>query len=56
MRCHGVILFAFNRKYEYNITFILPEMFNMAIINMICSLADPQTGKAEAYFSNNLWY
>jgi hypothetical protein len=45
-----LILFAFNRQYEYNYTFILPEMFTMANVNNTDCLANPLKVRAEACF------
>jgi hypothetical protein len=45
-----LILFAFNRQYEYNNTFILPEIITMANVNITCRLANPLKVRAEACF------
>lgn len=46
----NLFLFAFNRQYEYNNTFILPEIITMANVNITYRLADPLKVRAEACF------
>jgi len=46
----NLFLFAFNSQYEYNNTFILPEIITMANVNITDSLANPLKVRAEACF------
>ena len=43
-------LFAFTIQYEYNYTFILPEIITMANVNITYRLANPLKVRAEACF------